>query len=40
MLGPQHPGIATSYDNLVVVLGDHGKLKQGKEYNELASNIT
>ena len=33
-LGPQHPDVATSYRNLVLVLGDQGDLKQAKEYHE------
>ena len=33
-LGPQHPDVATLYENLAIVLGDQGDLKQAKEYHE------
>ena len=39
MFGPQHPDVATSYDNLATVLGDQGELKQAKEYHERALAI-
>ena len=33
-LGPQHPDVATSYNNLASVLCDQGDLKEGNEYHE------
>ncbi|XP_074628643.1 uncharacterized protein LOC141886376 isoform X3 [Acropora palmata] len=38
-LGPQHPGVATSYNSLATVLRDQGDLKQAKEYHERALAI-
>ena len=38
-LGPQHPDVATSYNNLATVLGYQGDLKQAKEYHERALDI-
>ena len=38
-LGPQHPDVATSYNNLATVLSDQGDLKQAKEYHERALAI-
>ncbi|XP_044175300.1 uncharacterized protein LOC122958449, partial [Acropora millepora] len=38
-LGPQHPDLATSFDNLAIVLSDQGDLKQAKEYHERALAI-
>ena len=33
-LGPQHPHVLSSYNNLAAVLSDQGDLKQAKEYHE------
>ena len=38
-LGPQHPDVASSYNNLATVLSDQGDLKQAKEYHERALAI-
>ena len=38
-MGPQHPHVASSYNNLANVLGDQGDLKQAKEYHERALAI-
>ena len=38
-LGPQHPNIAHSYNNLATLLGDQVDLKQAKEYHERALAI-
>ena len=38
-LGPEHPDVATSYDNLATVLGDQGDLNKAKEYHERALAI-
>ena len=38
-LGPQHPDVATSYNNLATVLRNEGDLKQAKEYHERALAI-
>ena len=38
-LGPQHPDVASSYNNLGAVLEDQSDLKQAKEYHERAPAI-
>ncbi|XP_044174628.1 uncharacterized protein LOC114967919 [Acropora millepora] len=38
-LGPQHPSVATSYNNVASVLRDQGDLKKAKEYHERALAI-
>ena len=38
-LGAQHPGVASSYNNLATVLSDQGDLKQAKEHHERALAI-
>ena len=38
-LGPQHPDVASSYNNLATVLRGQGDLKQAKEYHERALAI-
>jgi len=38
-LGPQHPNVARSYNNLGNVFGDEGDLKKAKEYHERALAI-
>ena len=38
-MGPQHPDVATSYNNLGAVLQDQGDLKKAKEYHERAPAI-
>ena len=38
-LGPQHVDVATSYNNLAIVLRDHGDLEQAKKYHEHALTI-
>ena len=38
-LGPQHPDVASSYNNLATVLYKQGDLKQAKEYHERALAI-
>ena len=38
-LGPQHPSVATSYNNIASVLRDQGDLKKAKEYHERALAI-
>ena len=38
-LRPQHPDVASSYNNLATVLSDQGDLKQAKEYHERALAI-
>ena len=38
-MGSQHPHVACSYNNLAIVLGDQGDLKQAKEYHERALAI-
>ena len=37
--GPQHPDVASSYNNLATVLGDEGDLKKAKKYHECAPSI-
>ena len=37
-MGSQHPDVAT-YNNLALILGDQGDLKQAKEYDERALAI-
>ena len=37
--GPQHPDVASSYNNLANVLSNQGDLKQAKEYHENALAI-
>ncbi|XP_044175402.1 uncharacterized protein LOC122958548 [Acropora millepora] len=39
LLGSQHPKVATSYNNLAILLGDQGDQKQAKEYHERALAI-
>ena len=38
-LGPQHVDVASSYNNMVLVLRDQGDLEQAKEYHERALAI-
>ena len=38
-LGPQHPDVASSYNNIATVLLGQGDLKQAKEYHERALAI-
>ena len=39
-MGRQHPDVASSNNNLAIVLGDLGDLNKAKEYHELALAIT
>ena len=39
LLGPQHPDVGSSYNNLAAVLTDQGDLKQAREYHERALAI-
>ena len=38
-MGPQHPDVTTSYNNLANVFRDQGDLKQAKEYEQRAHAI-
>ena len=38
-LGPQHPDVASSYNNLANIVRAQGNLRQAKEYHELALAI-
>ena len=38
-MGPQHPDVASSYNNVATVLRVQGDLKQAKEYHERALPI-
>ena len=37
--GPQHPDVASSYNNLATVLRGQGELKKAKEYHKRAFAI-